>query len=361
MTSIQELGNIRLYRAFQTAIELCEDRGYVVTHPKRLVSLLRTRPAAEEAHGGAESTTDIPRLSTGSSSAACVSFPWFMDHFSQSSEEVGAGKTISPSSMTLVGVQRRSGAPPHRPAAGSDVHPGEKETETDANARPRVSRFKQEMMDHQDSGVGGTTASVVVKKEDAQTQRRSAAAAAPHLPTAGEEEEEIMVVFFNTSPSLTMKEVSELRTHAASKYKAQHVIIVGTTVSNAVRREARESCGLVTLLVDSVDGKRGDGDGAGPATILAPGKDGVVSVELFEVQQLLFNPSHHETVPKHVVLSEAETQAVLQRHQVTMSQLPRIAESDPLVRYTGATRGMVLRILREGKESGPYNMYRQVI
>jgi DNA-directed RNA polymerase subunit H len=69
----------------------------------------------------------------------------------------------------------------------------------------------------------------------------------------------------------------------------------------------------------------------------------------------------HAMVPKHVILGEKERDELLKTYGITPKQLPRILESDPVVKAIGAQIGDILRIERKSATAGLVNYYRIVV
>ena len=82
--------------------------------------------------------------------------------------------------------------------------------------------------------------------------------------------------------------------------------------------------------------------------------------EVFLTKMLMFNITHHELIPKHVVLTEEEAKKVIDDFDATKSQLPKLLPTDPIAKYYGMKTGTVCKIVRNSQMTGESIYYRIV-
>lgn len=74
-----------------------------------------------------------------------------------------------------------------------------------------------------------------------------------------------------------------------------------------------------------------------------------------------FDITKHDMVPKHDLLGEKERDEVMKKFGITLRQLPRIVDSDPMVKILNAKIGDVVKITRKSETAGEAEYYRVVI
>lgn len=72
-----------------------------------------------------------------------------------------------------------------------------------------------------------------------------------------------------------------------------------------------------------------------------------IRTQVFYDDDLKYNPTKHVLVPKHILLTQAEQNAFLQRNNLTLIQLPAIQNKDVIVRYYNWPDGRIVKIIRD--------------
>ena len=80
--------------------------------------------------------------------------------------------------------------------------------------------------------------------------------------------------------------------------------------------------------------------------------------EIFSMKNLMFNITHHEIVPKHILLNQEEIGMILKQYQTTRAQLPKLLTTDPVAKYYGMKAGDVCKIIRQSPMTGESYYYR---
>jgi DNA-directed RNA polymerase subunit H len=68
----------------------------------------------------------------------------------------------------------------------------------------------------------------------------------------------------------------------------------------------------------------------------------------------------HELVPRHEILTAAEKKELLEKMSITEKQLPKILDSDPVIKKIEAKPGDVIKITRKSQTAGETVYYRLV-
>ena len=86
-----------------------------------------------------------------------------------------------------------------------------------------------------------------------------------------------------------------------------------------------------------------------------------VFIQIFSLDNLLFNITKHDLVPKMRIISPEEKANVLERYSAKPSQMPQILKSDPQAKFLGVRKGDMCEIIRASETSGHSVTYRMCL
>jgi len=69
-------------------------------------------------------------------------------------------------------------------------------------------------------------------------------------------------------------------------------------------------------------------------------------IEPFHESEVQYVVTRSSLVPKHIICSKTKAEEVLKAYNITKDQLPEIKSTDPIVRYIGARKGQLIKIVR---------------
>lgn len=82
-------------------------------------------------------------------------------------------------------------------------------------------------------------------------------------------------------------------------------------------------------------------------------------IQVFWIQQLLFNILDHVLVPPHIIITSDDIEKLKSKYRLeTKYQLPLISRDDPVAKFIGMRPGEVCRIERTSETAGVYHTYR---
>lgn len=83
------------------------------------------------------------------------------------------------------------------------------------------------------------------------------------------------------------------------------------------------------------------------------------TLQYFHIKNLLFNPTKHQLVPRHIKLSNEEVTEMMDKYLIRGKiQLPYILHNDPIAKWLGLKQGDVIKIERYNENSGLAYYYR---
>lgn len=101
-------------------------------------------------------------------------------------------------------------------------------------------------------------------------------------------------------------------------------------------------------------------EGVSPQVAEMIRQEGALTCEVFKEEEVIFNVTKHELVPKHRLMSTAEKILFLDRMKLSEINIPQIDISDPVSKYYGAKKGDLFCIERKSEITGTSLYYRIV-
>jgi len=86
-----------------------------------------------------------------------------------------------------------------------------------------------------------------------------------------------------------------------------------------------------------------------------------VFIQIFSLDNLLFNITKHQLVPKMRIISPEEREQVLEKYSVLPGQMPQILKSDPQAKFLGVRKGDMCEIIRASETAGNSVTYRMCL
>jgi len=86
-----------------------------------------------------------------------------------------------------------------------------------------------------------------------------------------------------------------------------------------------------------------------------------LNTEIFLEKELMMNLIEHTYIPLHEILSNEESQQIIESYNTRKRDMPKILTNDPIARYYNMQPGQICRILRPSETSGYVPYYRLVI
>jgi len=76
------------------------------------------------------------------------------------------------------------------------------------------------------------------------------------------------------------------------------------------------------------------------------------------MEQEIIDITKHEFVPKHLKLTEEQSEEVLKKFNISKKQLPKILKEDSAVSKLDCKKGDIIKIIRKSPTTGESEFYR---
>ena len=74
-----------------------------------------------------------------------------------------------------------------------------------------------------------------------------------------------------------------------------------------------------------------------------------------------FDIMGHKLVPIHEIISKEEEKELLEKFNITIDQLPKILDTDPVVIFIDAKPGQIIKVTRKSQTAAKSIAYRLVV
>lgn len=115
-----------------------------------------------------------------------------------------------------------------------------------------------------------------------------------------------------------------------------------------IRKEHNDNINIVILIGDKIN--------TSIANELK--NDEYKNVQIFILNLMITNKTHHSFVPQHIPLNEEEQEKVLKKYKLKLHQFQKIDVDDPIAKYYDLKRGQLCKIIRTSQSSGNIVAYR---
>ena len=84
-------------------------------------------------------------------------------------------------------------------------------------------------------------------------------------------------------------------------------------------------------------------------------------VQFFGLENLMFNISKHDFVPKHIIMKSNEVREMLNFYNCKVEHIPVIKREDPMAKYIGLRPGQIVKIKSYNATTGFSESYRRCV
>ncbi len=117
---------------------------------------------------------------------------------------------------------------------------------------------------------------------------------------------------------------------------------LGTNIRTIYQKMEEENVKRAIIVIDNSVTSFG-------SSIIRGLKQKNVYIDIYTFLETLFNVTKHSFVPPHFVCTPTEKKNIMKSYAVNNTQLPHIKSTDPLVRHFGASRGQLIKIIRNSE------------